>query len=78
MKKFLIYAGVILAILLITYFGVSYWLVASSAARVADRRAEVVASGDKLYLTDYATDPIPEEDNAYHYLMLAKSDLGLF
>ena len=62
MKKILIYSGVIVAILLLLAIGGSYWLVQSTGARVAQRRAAIEAAGDKVYLTDYETDAIPDEE----------------
>lgn len=78
MKKLLIYSGIVVAIVLLLAFGLSYWLMESTAARVAQRRAAIAAAGDHVYLTDYDTDPIPDEENAYYYIMLAKADLEAF
>ena len=78
MKKFFIYSGIIFAILLMAYFGISFYLVQSTAAHVQARRQAILDAGDNVYLTDYQTDAIPDEENAYHHLMLAKSDLESF
>ena len=78
MKKFFIYTGIIIAIFVLVYFGLGFWLVQSTGARVAAGRDQIKAAGDKVYLTDYETDPIPDDENAYHYLMLAKADLEAF
>ncbi len=78
MKKFFIYSGLIIFILLLSYLTVSFWLVQSTAGRAQARRAAIAAAGDNVYLTDYETEPIPDEENAYHYLMLASPDLEAF
>ena len=78
MKKFLIYSGIIVMILLLLYFGISFWLLTSTAARVEARRQAISDAGDKVYLTEYETEPITDEENAYHYLMLAQRDLEAF
>ena len=78
MKKFFIYSGVILAILVLLYLGVSFWVLRSTYSHVAAKRQAIANSGDALYLTDYESDPVAPEDNAYHYLMLAAADLEKF
>lgn len=78
MKKFLLYSGLILGILLLAALGTSFWLVQSTAARVAAQREAIKAAGDHLYLTDYEVEEIPDEENAYHYLILARGDLEAF
>ena len=78
MKKFFVYAGVSLAIVLLLYFGISLWFVQATNAQVEARRKAIADAGDPIYLTDYETDEIPDEENAYHYLMLAARDLEAF
>ena len=78
MKKLLIYSGISFAVLILLYFTVSVALVQLTGARAAEGRAGIAAAGDHVYLTDYAADPIPDDQNAYHYLMLAEPDLNAF
>ena len=78
MKKFFLYTGITVAILLLLYFGLSFWLVRSTYARVEARRQAIADAGDAVYLTEYESEEIPDEENAYYYLMLAAPDLEAF
>lgn len=75
MKRFFLYSGLVVLILLMLIFTVGLWLKLSTASRVAEQRAAIAAAGDRVYLTEYAREPIPNEENAYYFLKLAKVDL---
>jgi len=78
MKKFILYSGLILGILLLLYLGIGFWLRQRTADRVEAKRQAIEDAGDRVYLTEYETEPIPDEENAYHYLMLAQADVDAF
>jgi hypothetical protein len=75
MKRFFIYSSVGAAILIVCIFGFSFWLVTTSGTQAASQRDTIVANGDPLYFTEFARDSIRDDENACHYVMLAKADL---
>jgi hypothetical protein len=78
MKKFFIYTAIVAAIVVMLLTGGCLWLSSNAQARVAAERAKVKAAGDPLVLADLAQPPIPDEQNAYHFLQLARRDLDAF
>jgi hypothetical protein len=75
MKKFLLYTGIVLAVLFMLLFGGVLWLATSTHTRLAAELAKVKAAGDPLTMADFKRGPIPDEQNAYFYLMQARGDL---
>ena len=78
MKKFLVYSGISIAIVLLLYVGISLWVLSATQGRLDSRRQAITDAGDALYLTDYETEPIPDGENAYFHFMAAASQLEEF
>ncbi|MEO1524126.1 MAG: hypothetical protein AAFX06_01760 [Planctomycetota bacterium] len=69
MKRFIQLALVFAVALVLLVFGVSFLFSRSTGSRVSAERAQIKADGDKVLFTEYATDPVPNDDNAFYYLM---------
>ena len=65
MKKFLWGSLALFGLVIVCVLVGSSWLAKASRATLQELRTEISAAGDPVYYTDSATDPIPEQDNAY-------------
>ena len=69
MKSFLKFSLIGLTALILIGTVSVFFLARSTGSKVSASRAKIQAAGDKVVYTEYATQPIPDEDNAYYYLM---------
>ena len=67
-KRLLILVTVLFLIAMVSMFLVAR----STTARVSTARTKIRSTGDKVLFTEYATSPIPNEENAYYHLMQVK------
>ena len=69
MKTFAKFALIALVAVVLLATLSSFMVARSTGSKVSASRAAIQAAGDKVVFTEYATPPIPDEDNAYYYLM---------
>ncbi|MDB4639225.1 hypothetical protein OAE77_00005, partial [bacterium] len=75
MKKFLLVSAAILALLFIGGLAGSSWLANSSGRQLKKLRTEISDAGDPIYYTDYGTEPVPEQKNAF--VLLSEAEAGI-
>jgi hypothetical protein len=68
----------VVVMLMVAAFAASMILSRSTLSTVNGLHEQIREAGDPLYFTDYANEPIPNEQNAYFYLMQASSDADRF
>ncbi|MGI9444033.1 MAG: hypothetical protein ACR2N1_16305 [Rubripirellula sp.] len=75
MKKFLLVSAAILALLFICGLAGSSWLANSTGKQLKKLRTEISDAGDPIYYTDYGTEPVPEQKNAF--VLLSEAEAGI-
>ena len=75
MKKFLLVSAAILALIFICGLAGSSWLAKSTGKQLKKLRTEISDAGDPIYYTDYGTEPVPEQENAF--VLLSEAEAGI-
>ena len=75
MKKFLLVSAAILALIFICGLAGSSWLAKSTGKQLKKLRTEISDAGDPIYYTDYGTEPVPEQKNAF--VLLSEAEAGI-
>ncbi len=78
MKKFLWGSLALFGLVIACVLVGSSWIAQASRATLQELRTEISAAGDPVYYTDSATDPIPEQDNAYALICKAESGVTAY
>jgi hypothetical protein len=74
-KKFLLWIGISIGILIVLVLGFSFYFIWSTGAQIERRIAAMREAGDPTCLADFARKPIPPEQNGATYLLQAKDDM---
>ena len=78
MKKFLLAFSVAMLVSLFALALVGLYLEKSTSKRTALKRQAIANAGDEVYLSDYAVDPIPADQDGLTQFEFASADLDLF
>lgn len=78
MKKFLLTATILLALLFACGITASHWLANSTGRKVKKLKSEILDAGELLYYTDYGKATVPVEDNAFLLLSNASNEINAY